>query len=306
MQPGDTFSALALKHYGNADLARYIAMANNRENPHNIGEPGWVAVIPELTEQVPTPTPTPTPSRAVLDLSGYIGGLPYASELTGTFQPMIGWKGGRSSERFEAAAVRDKRKLLDRFAEQFQAAVGFGDDQISIGIGVIPSRLRMQGASILLAAIAGRLPPKPPDGAGTRWEDFINEDALISMIDEIASKLDAELTAEDAEAVERVRGIAESESRLAAALLNLVGNSETGILDSIFYFADVEKALTIFAAALTGLSGRGSDRPAISFQAVSFPRSGSFIFIVSISSSSTLFWAHRYITCGFPQGQLSN
>lgn len=31
--------------------------------------------------------------RAALDLTEYVGVLPYASELMGTFQPMIGWKG---------------------------------------------------------------------------------------------------------------------------------------------------------------------------------------------------------------------
>lgn len=63
-------------------------------------------------------------ARAVLDLSPYTGVLPYASELTGTFQPMIGWKGARSSARFDAAAARDKRALLDRFAAQFEPKVG--------------------------------------------------------------------------------------------------------------------------------------------------------------------------------------
>src|SRR5215217_7341187 len=126
----------------------------------------------------------PSP-KALLDLSGYTGVLPYASELTGTFQPMIGWKGGRSSDRFEAAAARDKRKLLDRFAEQFQAkvemaSIGTPGDPLEIGIGAIPARLRMQNGSMLLSAIATRLPPDPP--AAASWEDIINPDALRGMI----------------------------------------------------------------------------------------------------------------------------
>jgi hypothetical protein len=201
----------------------------------------------------------------MLDLSPYAGVLPYASELTGTFQPMIGWKGGRSSERFEAAAARDSRKLLDRFAEQFQAKVEMAafdnrritfnnlaatapiqpGDLLDIQVGVIPSRLRMQGGSMLLSVIASRLPPKPPSETGAQWKDFINQDALSSIIEEVENNLEAVLkrSARSPEAVERVRGIAESESRLAASLLYLVEKNETGILDSLFYFADADKSI---------------------------------------------------------------
>src|SRR5262245_19639990 len=196
-------------------------------------------------------TVMPTP-KAMLDLSSYARVLPYASELTGTFQPMIGWKGGRSTERFEAGAARDKRKLLDRFAEQFQAKVkmdaapaGIPDDLLDIQIGVIPSRLRMQGGSMLLSVIASRLPLEPPSESGATWKDFINKDALSSIIEEVENNLEAVLkrSARNAEEVERVRGIAEAESRLTAALLMLLEKDEAGILDSLFYFADVGKTI---------------------------------------------------------------
>lgn len=193
--------------------------------------------------------------RAMLDLTQYAGVLPYASELTGTFQPMIGWKGSRSSGRFEAAAARDSRKLLDRFAEQFQARVemaGFArpesigvqpPDPLNIDIGTVPSRLRMQGGSMLLDAIAERLPEDPPGATGTAWKDFINKDLLSSLIEMIETRLEAMLkrSGRNIEAIERIRGMAESESRLAAALLNLVENEENDILQSLFYFADSQK-----------------------------------------------------------------
>jgi hypothetical protein len=113
-------------------------------------------------------------------------------------------------------------------------------DPLDIEIGTLPSRLRMQGTSMLLVAIANRLPPEPPTTTGAAWKDFINRDALSSIIEAIENELEAVLkrSARNAEAVERVRRIAESESRLAAALLNLVENDETAILESLFYFAD--------------------------------------------------------------------
>ena len=45
----------------------------------------------------------------------------------------------------------------------------------------------------------------------------------------------------NADRFEHVRQVAESESRLAAALLELVANDETGILESLFHFADARK-----------------------------------------------------------------
>lgn len=195
----------------------------------------------------------------MLDFSGFVGVLPYASELTGTFQPMIGWKGSRSNDRFEAAAAREKRKLLDRFAEQFQAKVVmanfFGDpradagtslpDPFDIAIGELPSRLRLQGGSMLLSAIASRLPQEPPSASGPTWKEFINPDLLSSLIEAIETRLEGMLkrSGRNVQAVERIRGIAESESRLAAALLNLVENDEAAILESLFYFADTKKQM---------------------------------------------------------------
>ena len=111
---------------------------------------------------------------------------------------MIGWKGGRSSDRFEAAAARDKRKLLDRFAEQFEPKVEMGvfdnpAPAFNMGIGVLPSRLRMQPGSMVLSAIATSLPPEPPSSAGPPWRDFINEDSLSGIVEEIQGKLEVQL-----------------------------------------------------------------------------------------------------------------
>ena len=96
---------------------------------------------------------------------------------------------------------------------------------------------------MLLEAIAERLPTDPP--LGTAWTDFINKDLLSSLIEMIETRLEAMLkrSGRNLEAIERIRGVAESESRLAAALLNLVEKEEHVILQSIFYFADSQKQI---------------------------------------------------------------
>ncbi|WP_313675667.1 hypothetical protein, partial [Mycolicibacterium sp.] len=98
---------------------------------------------------------------------------------------------------------------------------------------------------MLLAAVANRLPADPPDETGSAWRNFVNRDLLSSILDQIETTLEAVLkrSAGSAEGVQRVRGIAETESRLAAALLDLVDHDETAILDALFYFADVKTSL---------------------------------------------------------------
>ncbi|WP_433521635.1 LysM peptidoglycan-binding domain-containing protein [Nocardia pseudovaccinii] len=108
VQSGDTFSALALKWYGNADLARYIAIANNRENPHNIGEPGWVVVIPELTEPQPPPGPHGRP------LKYFSGTLPYASEIFGVYKPLAGWLAKTNLARLAPEFVADIQPVSEK------------------------------------------------------------------------------------------------------------------------------------------------------------------------------------------------
>lgn len=192
--------------------------------------------------------------KAVLDFAGYVGVLPYASELTGTFQPMIGWKGKRSADRFDAAAAREARTLLDRFAQSFEPDVAMPDhaddggagDPIGLNVGKVPSRLRAQGGSRLLAFVARSLPPEPPPETGRAWSDFINPDFLGRALEEEEKELEVELKrfARIPNFASQALALAESESRLAAALLRLVESNEDKILDGIFYFADVETQMS--------------------------------------------------------------
>jgi hypothetical protein len=190
--------------------------------------------------------------KALLDFSGYVGVLPYASELTGTFQPMIGWKGKRSEERFNEAAGREARKLLDRFARGFDPDVAMPErrpdgssDPIGLNMGRMPSRLRVQNGSRLLAIIARSLPPEPPGETGRAWSDFINPDFLAHALEEEERQFEAELKRSErsANAQARIGALAEDDSRLAAALLNLVQLDESKILDRIFYFADIKRQM---------------------------------------------------------------
>jgi hypothetical protein len=53
-------------------------------------------------------------NKKLTDLIDYTSVLPYASELFGIYQPLLGWKSKRSARRFSQGFHRDKQSLLDR------------------------------------------------------------------------------------------------------------------------------------------------------------------------------------------------
>ena len=68
--------------------------------------------------------------KRLSDLTSYTEVLPYASELFGIYQPLLGWKSKRIAERFRAGFEHDKGDLLDRLKAQFSSdvRVSYADD----------------------------------------------------------------------------------------------------------------------------------------------------------------------------------
>src|SRR5687768_7581891 len=55
-----------------------------------------------------------TANKRITDLTNYTSVLPYASELFGIYQPLIGWRSKRRERRFRAGITTDMiTKVLD-------------------------------------------------------------------------------------------------------------------------------------------------------------------------------------------------
>ena len=50
--------------------------------------------------------------KRLKDLEQYAGVLPYASEIFGVYQPLLGWKSKRIMERFAAGRQNDRDQIL--------------------------------------------------------------------------------------------------------------------------------------------------------------------------------------------------
>ncbi|TQC42328.1 peptidoglycan-binding protein [Rhodococcus sp. WS4] len=129
-------------------------------------------------------------TKRISDLTGYQSVLPYASEIFGVYQPMIGWKSGRKLERVRHSIAAAKHGLVNRFGEQLLSDVraAFNEDcaltvhdYAPAEPGTVP-RLRAQH-SIVLKVVADRLDehrriPKDRD----QWERFVGPYALTQIL----------------------------------------------------------------------------------------------------------------------------
>src|SRR5260370_19752111 len=128
-------------------------------------------------------------NKRITDLTDYTSVLPYASELFGVYQPMIGWKSKRTTDRYRKSLADNHRSLLNAFVNQFAGVsdVTFVEADCSaqiskIGLGELQhSRLSFDVDSVLLNAISQRL---PTDGvpANGRWREFVNPEFLERLL----------------------------------------------------------------------------------------------------------------------------
>lgn len=105
--------------------------------------------------------------KRLSDLTPYVNVLPYASEIFGVYQPMIGWRSKRTSRRIKSGFARDlsaaHRRLYHQFDAQFEVALQ--NDRAAATIAKLQPAVAGGGArsiesgSFVVDAIAKRLPP---------------------------------------------------------------------------------------------------------------------------------------------------
>jgi hypothetical protein len=206
-----------------------------------------------------------TTVRRITDLTDYTAVLPYASEMFGVYQPLIGWRSKRIEGRIAAGYRNDLPQVRDRLQRAFAplVTVEYGDNQqvsIQIQPGVLAGgKLRAYG-SVLLDRIATELPPfeqLEPD----IWARIITPeriDALLTKdVTEVYVRAHADLpklgaaglgtvlrtsAADTSNALDRRNAATgafehqlQYESSMAGALLHLVGQKSHGVLVKLFY-----------------------------------------------------------------------
>jgi hypothetical protein len=214
-------------------------------------------------------------NKRITDLSDYTTVLPYASEMFGVYQPMIGWRSARRLHRFTRGFRDDRRGLLTtlaaRYTGQVESSFSTTDctaDLARISIGRLDGpRLSVDDSNLLMRAIAVSLPPDRTP-VEDEWVDFLNADVLmnalnttvarhhaneyqrqcrdvharaeqeIARLQEVGESVQAVVIARD-EALEQLVRAEESQlahqSALAGALLALVEEKKFAQVQSLFY-----------------------------------------------------------------------
>jgi len=104
-----------------------------------------------------------TTVKRITDLTDYTTVLPYASEMFGCYQPLLGWKSKRIAKRFADGYKVDRRVLIEKLKREFTGVldVKYADNQqvaITMNPGVLAGEKVRQFDSVLLETLARHLP----------------------------------------------------------------------------------------------------------------------------------------------------
>jgi len=104
-----------------------------------------------------------TTVKRITDLTDYTSVLPYASQMFGVYQPLLGWKSKRIEQRFADGHATERPQLIDKLKREFAGIVDvqYVDNGVAIQIkpGVLVGAKLRTFDSVVLARVAALLPP---------------------------------------------------------------------------------------------------------------------------------------------------
>jgi hypothetical protein len=135
-------------------------------------------------------------NKRITDLTDYTSVLPYASEIFGVYQPMIGWKSKRITQRLNQGVIDTQNSLLQAYTKNFdgsaQTSFDGCDADITMQVGTLqPIKLLKNSNSVLLQTLArGKflvgseftILPNDKIPVEQEWKEFINKDNLEKIL----------------------------------------------------------------------------------------------------------------------------
>jgi len=220
-----------------------------------------------------------TTVKRITDLTDYTSVLPYASELFGVYQPLLGWKSKRIEQRLRDGYKHDRRQLLDTLKRKFAPLVDitFGDNQqlqLRVNPGVLAGGKHRRYDSVVLLKLSEQLPPFDKLQPSV-WQSVITAGRLEGILGkdvvEVYARAYADLVAgtfgtltraattdpQDPAARRNAQLAAfaqqlQYESSVAGSLLHLVRRNAFPALEEMFYATrdSIEEAQQLIAKTL--------------------------------------------------------
>jgi hypothetical protein len=197
--------------------------------------------------------------KRITDLRPYTAVLPYASEMFGVYQPLLGWKSKRITERIRQGYENDRQLALEKLMRQFAGRIEVtrrDDNELDITIreGALQTGALRKYDSVVLRQLAAALPPHDQLIPAT-WPQVITFDRvdhiLKTDVTKAYSTAHAELVRAGGLRLERPTHTREGaptdsaltiidrqlryESAVAGAVLMLTKNKAHTALEEIFY-----------------------------------------------------------------------
>lgn len=199
-------------------------------------------------------SPMPNIKRST-NLGDYSSVLPYASEIFGVYQPLIGWKSERQLQRIKDGLASQRAGLLSRLGRhfaprtqvEFNADCALTADHLRPGDFAGPRIVAQQ--SIVLREIAERLRAAAGVPSRDEWRALLEPDALTQILtDKVLKHYNEESIAAcrrafarerdakaRAEILREIKQRVDEETVIAGVVLKLAENGRAAELNGIFF-----------------------------------------------------------------------
>jgi hypothetical protein len=218
--------------------------------PHDLWRRSyWLGVAAPYVRFATHPRDEVDTMRKLDNLDEYKNVLPYASEIFGVYQPLLGWKSKRLRERFEKGFRADLAHLHRKLFKNIEPLVDVrqaerdGRERRLIEIGDVKlGRIlvsKRENTSFLVDELRRRV---PEGGEDPDWNELLDPQTLQSALDRVVQEelspaavagLQIDITnTQHLNAL--VLEQAARESRMAGYLQQLVSNKDTAALKDLF------------------------------------------------------------------------
>lgn len=119
-------------------------------------------------------------------LGQFTRNLPYASEIFGVYQPLLGWKSTRATERLSKGLWADQSAALDHLRVKFRPRYALevnADYMLTDILGLAPGTTErsISHDTVLMRTLAERL-PRRSEARPEIWDDLLSQDNLDKLL----------------------------------------------------------------------------------------------------------------------------
>jgi hypothetical protein len=216
------------------------------------------------------------------DLSAFQGTLPYASELFGIYQPLMGWRSKLTAQRFENARKRSQALVASAVLNSLRPPIEVRSDAAddlpagrwmaapfnvdNLKPAIITDALRPAAAASIDSGVARLLREQLDDQPPENWRTVVTQDHMADLLgrlerilndaDELRRRPDlmdyvdgfAAAVGADAGARVMLRALFDKEARIAGYLVFLAEHSPS-VLTGLFYSGPKAEALRLMMLA---------------------------------------------------------